>query len=116
MIERRLVALEQRLAAAEARLEIYDLEAEYARAWDAGDSKAWAALFVSDGVFQMAGVGLQPERICTGTLELETFCVEVSAFYRWLHFIHLPRVRIAEDREDGAGAAKRQNDWQQHDD
>jgi 3-phenylpropionate/cinnamic acid dioxygenase small subunit len=55
----KLAALEARLEEAEARLAIMDLEAEYARAWDAGDAEGWAAVFTEDGVFDMAGVGNQ---------------------------------------------------------
>jgi 3-phenylpropionate/cinnamic acid dioxygenase small subunit len=55
----KLAALEARLEEAEARLAIMDLDAEYARAWDAGDAEGWAAVFTEDGVFDMAGVGNQ---------------------------------------------------------
>lgn len=86
-----------RLEAAEARLAILDLEAEYARSWDAGDAEAWAGLFTPDGVFDMAGVGQQGRQVFTGHSELAGFCRNVDGFYKGLHFMHLPRLRIEGD-------------------
>lgn len=97
----RLLQLEARLAQVEARLAIMDLEAEYARSWDAGDAAAWAALFTADGVFDMAAVGQQTRMVYRGTDELMAFCQNVDAFYKGLHFMHLPRLQIDGDMAYG---------------
>lgn len=94
MSEERLSQLESRLARAETRLAIFDLEAEYARTWDAADSKGWAALFTRDGAFDMIGVGDHQRRVLTGQNELATFCLETTALYQGLHFMHLPSIRF----------------------
>lgn len=99
MNSQQIAAIEARLAEVECRLEIMDLEAEYARSWDAADSEAWAAVFTSDGVFEASPVGSQPVCLQRGRLELSAFCREVSAHYRGLHYMHLPRITI-----DGAVA------------
>lgn len=101
MNDNRLASLEARLAEAEARLAIMDLEAEYARSWDAGDADGWAAVFTEDGVFDMAGVGNQPRLVHTGTSELAAFCREIDAIYKGLHFMHLPRIKLAGDTAYG---------------
>lgn len=95
--EQRWQALEARLQLAEDRLALMELEAEYARSWDAADAAAWAGLFTEDGVFDMAGVGQQQRRIYQGTAQLAGFCQEVSAFYQGLHFMHLPRLQLQGD-------------------
>lgn len=92
-----LASLEARLAETEARLAIIDLEAEYARSWDAGDDKGWAAVFTEDGVFDMAEVGGQARQVYTGTAELSAFCRDVDSFYKGLHFMHLPRLKMDGD-------------------
>lgn len=97
MNDDRLTSLEARLADAEARLAIMDLEAEYARSWDAGDADSWAAVFSEDGVFDMAEVGSQVRRVYTGTTELAAFCRDIDYFYKGLHFMHLPRLKLAGD-------------------
>lgn len=94
-------ALSARLLQAEARLAIMDLEAEYARAWDAGDSRGWAGVFTEDGVFDLAAVGSGPRLVHTGRQELEAFCTQVDAFYKGLHFMHLPRLHIEGDTAHG---------------
>lgn len=86
-----------RLERVEARLALIELEADYARSWDAGDGAAWAALFTPDGVFDMAAVGRQPGAIYRGTDELRGFCEAVSADYAGLHFMHLPRIVLDGD-------------------
>ena len=97
MNDDKLASIEARLADAEARLAIMDLEAEYARSWDAGDGDGWAAVFTEDGVFDMAEVGSQVRRVVTGTAELAAFCQEVDSFYKGLHFMHLPRIKLSGD-------------------
>ncbi len=101
MNDDRLSSLEARLADAEARLAIMDLEAEYARSWDAGDADGWAAVFSEDGVFDMAGVGTQPRLVYTGTSELAAFCREIDSIYKGLHFMHLPRIKLTGDTAYG---------------
>jgi hypothetical protein len=49
--------LSKRLVEVEARLEIINLEAEYARSWDVGDANGWASVFTENGTFEMAPVG-----------------------------------------------------------
>ena len=84
-MENAFAKFERRLAAAEDRLEIIDLEAEYSRAWDSGDAKGWADVFTPDGVFEIIKSGDQPTRLVTGTKELAGFCAEVSEYYQGLH-------------------------------
>lgn len=98
MNDEKLAALEVRLAEVEARLAIMDLEAEYARSWDAGDGDGWAALFTSDGVFDLAPVGAQARQIITGSAKLSAFCRDIDAIYKGLHFMHLPRIQLTGDR------------------
>ncbi len=97
MSSQQIAALEARLETVEARLEIMDLEAEYARSWDAAEPEAWAAVFTSDGIFEICPIGNQPACIKQGAAELAGFCEEVSAFYRGLHYMHLPRLTINGD-------------------
>ena len=94
MSDTAIAALQQRLELAEARLEIMDLEAEYARAWDSGDAAGWAAVFTEDGVFDLAAVGQGSRLVHAGREELQAFCTQVDAFYKGLHFMHLPRLQI----------------------
>lgn len=96
-----LTELSARLEAAEARLAIMDLEAEYARSWDAGDAHGWASVFTPDGVFDMAGIGQQARQVVTGYDELVGFCRDIDGFYKGLHFMHLPRLRIEGDMAYG---------------
>lgn len=96
-----MAAVLSRLEQAEARLAIMDLEAEYARAWDAGDAAGWAAVFTEDGVFDLAAVGAGPRLVHKGRQELVAFCTQVDAFYKGLHFMHLPRLQIEGDTAQG---------------
>lgn len=93
--------LEARLIEVEAQLAIIHLEAEYARSWDAGDASAWAALFTGDGVFDMAAVGAMERQLFTGQEQLRSFCRNVDAHYKGLHFMHLPRIRVDGDTAYG---------------
>ncbi|WOK37094.1 nuclear transport factor 2 family protein [Sphingomonas sp. C3-2] len=97
MNSEQIASIEARLAEVEARLEIMDLEAEYARSWDAADPEGWAEVFTSDGVFEMSPVGIQPNRLQRGHIELAAFCRETSTHYRGLHYMHLPRLSINGD-------------------
>ena len=97
IMENAFATFERRLAAAEDRLEIIDLEAEYSRAWDSGDTDGWADVFTPDGVFEITKSGDQPTRLVTGTEELAGFCAEVSEYYQGLHFNTAPRLRVDGD-------------------
>lgn len=46
-------------------------------------------------------VGNQPACLRQGTAELAAFCREVSALYRGLHYMHLPRLSIRGDMAYG---------------
>jgi hypothetical protein len=94
-------ALEARLCELEARLAIMQLEAQYAHSWDAGDAAGWAALFTEDGVFDLASVGNQARRVVSGRAGLAAFCREINGFYKGLHFMHLPALRIDGDSARG---------------
>ena len=96
-----LEALQARLTAAEDRLAIIDLEAEYSRAWDSGDETGWASVFTPQGVFELSGAGAQPPRIVQGADALAAFCKEVNAFYRGLHFTTVPRLELNDNRARG---------------
>lgn len=98
MDEGNLDKVVSRLEVVEAKLALMDLEAEYARSWDAADGEAWARLFTSDGVFDMAAVGHQPRAVYRGHSALRQFCEEVSATYAGLHFMHLPKIVVSGDR------------------
>lgn len=91
-------AILARVRAVEDRLAIMELEAEYARAWDAADGAAWAAVFTDDGVFDARPVGDMAENVVRGRAALTTYCDHVSTLYRGLHFMHLPRLRIDGER------------------
>lgn len=92
-----LIQLESRLSELEARLAIIDLEARYAKTWDAGDAEGWASLYTENGAFDMAAVGQQTRRIIAGTSALADFCREVDSFYKGLHYMHLPVMEISGD-------------------
>lgn len=96
-MENAIEALERRFTAAEDRLEIIDLEAEYSRAWDSGDTHAWANLFTPDGVFEITRSGDHAHRVVRGTKELTEFCAEVGDHYQGLHFNTVPRLQIDQD-------------------
>src|SRR5947209_3027249 len=49
------MTLEQRVHALEARLDILQLEAVYARTWDTADAPRWAGVFTADGAFVLIG-------------------------------------------------------------
>jgi hypothetical protein len=102
-----LTQLASRVSELEARLAIMDLEARYARTWDAGDGEGWAALYTENGTFDMAPVGQQQRRVISGTRELAEFCREIDAFYKGLHYMHLPAIQIS----TGAARARLHFQW-----
>jgi hypothetical protein len=85
-----------RLAAVEDRLAIIELEAAYARRFDARDGDGWAALFTEDGVYQArgaipGGAGLY----VGGRTALAAFCRKAP--FDGIHLLHLPQVAFDGD-------------------
>lgn len=93
--------LEQRLARAEAMLDIIALEACYARAWDCGDGNAWADVFTGDGVFEIAAVGDRPALKVEGKDQLSTFCLDFTSKFTGVHVPGLPLLEIDGDEATG---------------
>jgi uncharacterized protein (TIGR02246 family) len=79
------------------RLEILQIEGEYARTWDTVDADGWAALFTPDGVFEMVAIGDRPASRFEGRAALAQFCRDINASYEGLHLIHNPSLRIEGD-------------------
>ena len=103
----RLETLEKRLLALQARadvVDIYLLEAEYARAWDFGTGEEWANVFSEGGVFELTAVpGVaplpgQPGQRFAGHAALAEFCNAFRADWTMQHQMHLPSVKIDGDR------------------
>lgn len=95
------MTVEERLARVEARLDINQLEAEYARTWDTCDADAWASCFTADGSFEMCGFGeRRPRRFC-GHLELAEFCRATTDRYEGIHLINPGAVDITGDTATG---------------
>lgn len=90
---RRVLALEDRLA-------LIELEAAYARAFDARDGAAWAALFVPEGIYQARGATPEKGNHVAGHDALADFCT--NAPFDGIHLMHLPQLTI-----DGDVAAAR---------
>jgi ketosteroid isomerase-like protein len=85
-----------RLAAVEDRLAIIELEASYARRFDARDGDAWAALFTEDGVYQARGATLEGGGLhVRGRDALMAFCS--NAPFDGIHLLHLPQVTFDGD-------------------
>ncbi|MEO5323595.1 nuclear transport factor 2 family protein [Mesorhizobium sp. CC13] len=93
--------LEERLARAEAMLEIMALEARYARAWDSGDGDGWAGVFTEDGIFEIAAVGDRPALKLEGRDQLSAFCLEFTSKFTGVHVPGLPLVDIDGDEATG---------------
>ena len=87
---------------ADAVARICNLEAEYARAWDAGDADGWAAVYTEDGVFEVGSVGGRPGDRFEGRPALRAVCARHNEKYEGLHLMHVPHVVV-----DGDGAAPR---------
>lgn len=85
----------------EARLEILNLEGEYARTWDTADADGWASLFTEDGVFEMLAVGDTPGSRHQGREALAAFCRAINESYEGLHLIHVPSLSIADSDARG---------------
>jgi hypothetical protein len=76
---------------------ICNLEGHYAHTWDTGDADGWAALFTSDGAFEMVGVGGRPTRRFEGTAALGQFCRDIHKTVKGLHLMHTPAVDVIGD-------------------
>lgn len=77
-----------------ARLAIQNLEGEYARSWDTGDARAWANVFVDDGIFEMVAVGDRPGILVQGRENLQNFCDEFTQSVQGLHLMHQPAITV----------------------
>lgn len=95
------MTLEERVYALEARLDILQLEAVYARTWDTADAPGWAGVFTADGAFVLTGKDGAPDRRFEGHDALARFCAGVNRRYTGLHFMHTPEVHIAGDTARG---------------
>ena len=84
-----------------ARLDIFDLEARYARTWDTADAEGWAHVFAHDGVFVLLGKEGRPERRYEGHEQLAKFCADVNRGYTGLHFLHPPELQVRGDHATG---------------
>ncbi len=90
-------SIEQRLRALEDRLEIIELEATYARAFDERDGDTWSSLFTEDGIYQSRAVGEAPPlTFVQGRPALHAFCADAA--FAGIHFLHLPQLAFDGDR------------------
>ena len=89
--------LATRLQSIEDRFALLDLEADYAAHWDFGRAREWAALFASDGSFEMLPVGTSPGFVARGYEELQAFCENIHHHWMGIHFMHPPRLSIQGD-------------------
>ena len=88
--------LATRLAAVEDRLAIIELEATYARLFDARQGDEWAALFTPDGVYQSRdGVPGGRGNYVEGRADLARFCCDAP--FDGIHFLHLPQITFEGD-------------------
>lgn len=101
-IERRIRDLEQRLLAAEDKLELLALEGLYGHAYDSRQGQLWASLFTEDGIYQgrrWATVPATKQSLVQGRGSLAKFCEEdVNS---GVHYLHVPSFRIDGDQAVG---------------
>lgn len=71
-------AMEQRIAALEARAGVLDAMSAYSHAIDYGHSEAWADVFTADGVFEVRDRTGNASRVLRGTDELLDFARHFS--------------------------------------
>jgi hypothetical protein len=94
-----LEAIRSRLAAAEDRLAIMELEGAYAAAFDARHGALWASLFTEDGCYESrdgpAPAG-QPANFVKGREALALFCD--GAAFSGIHLLCPPDLRLDGDR------------------
>lgn len=84
-----------------ARLDLLQLEAEYARTWDTQDARGWAECFTPDGAFEMGSTADSPSMRFSGHGELETFCRLGSGRYEGIHLLSAPDLTITGDAARG---------------
>ena len=101
-MQSRLLALEEKTQV----LDLFQLEAEYARRWDFGDGEQWAAVFTPDGVFEMAEIRNVAPLPGSGEMRLEgrdalaAYRNSFSAEWHFLHLFHLSSFRVRGDRAE----------------
>lgn len=89
-------SIEQRVQVLEAKLEIIDLEATYARSFDEHDGATWSSLFTYDGVYQSRPVDDGPPvTFVQGTRALHDYCRKAP--FEGIHLLHLPQLRFEGD-------------------
>lgn len=84
-----------------ARLDLLQLEAEYARTWDTQDARAWAECFTPDGAFEMGSTAESASMRFAGADDLEAFCRLGSGRYEGIHLLSPPDLTIAGDSARG---------------
>ena len=83
------------------RLEILQIEADYARTWDCRDAEGWAALFTEDGAFELGGFDGDPFHRFEGRERLTRFCQKVSARQEGIHLLAAPSLELDGDTARG---------------
>ena len=83
------------------RVDLLQLEAEYARTWDTQDARGWAGCFTSDGAFEMGSTANGPSMRFAGADELEAFCRLGSGRYEGIHLLSPPHLTIDGDTARG---------------
>lgn len=99
MADEEIDDLVRRLAAAEDRLAIAELEAAYAASFDGREGARWASLFTEDGSYESRGgpaPGDVPPTLVRGTAALAAFCDEAA--FSGIHLLCAPELRIDGDR------------------
>jgi hypothetical protein len=84
-----------------ARLDLLQLEAEYARTWDTQDARGWSGCFTPDGAFEMGSTAESPSKRFAGAGELEAFCRHGSGRYEGIHLRSPPALTIDGDHARG---------------
>lgn len=98
--ENERLRLERRLRAAEDRLELLDLEGAYGRLYDSRQGRAWAALFIEDGIYQGRQLaGMPAQNFVQGREALASFCEGEPL--SGIHMMHLPQLTV--DGEEARG-------------
>jgi SnoaL-like protein len=91
------MALEARVDALEATLEIYRLEARYSRTWDLGLADEWADVYTEDGSFERIDVEGVPGLAIAGRDALRGFCETLNARANYLHMMHSHEIAVDGD-------------------
>ena len=101
MVVRDAPTSDDRLKRAADRLELFQVEAQYAHLFDTGQGGAWASLFTSDAVFLVDPIGDRPGVEMRGHEALMQRCIEVNTREVGLHFPLSPRIGIDGLAADG---------------